>query len=96
MENNHERWSKDFASTPRPSGSRRRGPAMKPLLTIEEAAALLGIKTQTLYLWVSQRRVPCRKIGRLVRFTETDLEEFIEKQKQHPVGSENGALSTRW
>ena len=69
---------------------------MKPLLTIEEAAALLGVKTQTLYLWVSQRRVPCRKIGRLVRFTETDLEEFIEKQKQPPLGSENGTLSTRW
>jgi excisionase family DNA binding protein len=68
---------------------------MKPLLTIEEAAALLGVKTQTLYLWVSQRRIPFRKIGRLVRFTETDLEEFIEKRKQPPLSLENGALSTR-
>ena len=73
-----------------------RYPAVKPLLTIEEAAGLLGVKPQTLYLWVSQRRVPFRKIGRLVRFTETDLEEFIEKQKQPPLSSENGALSTRW
>jgi excisionase family DNA binding protein len=69
---------------------------VKPLLTIDEAAALLGVKTQTLYLWVSQRRVPFRKIGRLVRFTETDLEEFVEKQKQPPLSSQNGTLSTRW
>lgn len=68
---------------------------MKPLLTIPEAAALLGVKPQTLYLWVSLHRIPCRKIGRLVRFTEEDLEEFVEQQKHSPKGCENGALPTR-
>lgn len=57
---------------------------MNRLLTITEAAALLGVKPQTLYLWVSLRRVPHRKIGRLVRFTESDLEEFVSRQKQLP------------
>jgi excisionase family DNA binding protein len=61
-----------------PSGSLNR------LLTIAEAAIVLGVKPQTLYLWVSLRRIPYRKIGRLVRFTESDLEEFISRQKQLP------------
>jgi excisionase family DNA binding protein len=65
------------------------------LLTITEAAALLGVKAQTLYLWVSQKRVPHRKIGRLVRFTESDLEEFVARQKQEPTDPQNDALSTR-
>jgi len=65
------------------------------LLTITEAAALLGVKAQTLYLWVSQKRVPHRKIGRLVRFTESDLEEFVGRQKQEPTDFEDDALSTR-
>jgi len=64
---------------------RHRGPDVNRLLTIAEAAALLQIKTQTLYLWVSQKRVPHRKIGRLVRFTESDLEEFVGRQRQQPT-----------
>ena len=68
---------------------------MNRLLTIVEAAALLGVKTQTLYLWVSQKRVPHRKIGRLVRFTETDLEAFVDQQRQLPKSLENGDLPTR-
>ena len=69
--------------------------AVKRLLTISEAAELLGVKTQTLYVWVAQHRVPHRKIGRLVRFTDADLEEFVNKQKQPSMSPENGPLSTR-
>ena len=55
---------------------------MERLLTIQEAAERLGVKPNTLYLWVSQKRIPHRKIGRLVRFRECDLEEFVEQQRQ--------------
>jgi len=58
---------------------------MERLLDIREAAALLRIKPQTLYLWVSQKRIAYRKIGRLVRFAEADLESFVEGQRQLPV-----------
>jgi excisionase family DNA binding protein len=71
------------------------GPVVNRLLTIAEAAALLGVRAQTLYLWVSQKRVPHRKIGRLVRFTESDLEEFVGRQKRQPPDLEDDALSTR-
>ena len=39
-------------------------------------------------------RVPHRKIGRLVRFTEADLEEFVSKQR-HPTSPQNGTVSSR-
>jgi excisionase family DNA binding protein len=71
------------------------GAALKRLLTISEAASLLGVRPQTLYLWVSAQRIPHRKIGRLVRFTEEDLEEFVNQQKQPPTSPANGPLPTR-
>jgi excisionase family DNA binding protein len=57
---------------------------MDRLLTIREAAALLRVREQTLYLWVSQKRIAHRKNGRLVRFTESDLQSFIDGQRQLP------------
>jgi excisionase family DNA binding protein len=84
-----------FKNIPRASVYSPWRPVMNRLLTISEAAALLGVKAQTLYLWVSQKRVPHRKIGRLVRFTESDLEEFVGRQKQQPVDRQDGPLSTR-
>jgi excisionase family DNA binding protein len=57
---------------------------MERLLDIREAAALLRVKPQTLYLWVSQKRIAYRKIGRLVRFTNGDLEAFVDGQRQFP------------
>jgi excisionase family DNA binding protein len=96
MENDDYRHPRrHFKNVPRASVFSRWGPDVNRLLTIAEAAALLGVKAQTLYLWVSQKRLPHRKIGRLVRFTESDLEEFVSKQKQQPTDREDGALSTR-
>ena len=58
---------------------------MERLLTIEEAARLLGVKPQTLYLWVSRKQIAHRKIGRLVRFRMVDLENFVDQHRQLPV-----------
>jgi excisionase family DNA binding protein len=44
----------------------------------EEAARILGCTTNTLRAWVSKRRVPHVKVGRLCRFRVRDLEAFLE------------------
>lgn len=50
---------------------------MRELLNTEQAAGLLGVKRWTLRAWVSQRKVPFVKLGRLVRFDPAALELFV-------------------
>jgi excisionase family DNA binding protein len=59
---------------------------MNKLLSIDEAAEILGISKRTLYNGVarrSKRPFPVRPvhIGRLVKFDVADLERFVELQK---------------
>jgi len=56
-----------------------------PLLDINQAARQLGIAPKTLYKWVERGLVPVIKIGRMVRFREKDLEEWIEHQLHDPA-----------
>ncbi|MBI4444319.1 MAG: helix-turn-helix domain-containing protein [Acidobacteria bacterium] len=49
------------------------------LMTIDQAARYLSIAKPTLYHWVSDRRIPFVKMGRLVRFRRCDLDRFILK-----------------
>jgi len=55
------------------------------LLNVQEAADYLGLKVSTLYEWVSEKRIPYIKAGRLVKFDLADLDSFIEKSKVKPV-----------
>lgn len=48
-------------------------------LTTDEAAALLGLQTQTLHNWRHMRKGPrYHKLGRRVVYLLTDLEIFME------------------
>lgn len=57
------------------SESRRSGGR---LLTIEEAAERLGVTPRMIRRLTTTRRLPFVKVGRLVRFREADLAEFVE------------------
>jgi excisionase family DNA binding protein len=57
------------------------------LLTIQEAAHYTGISTTTLYKWVSQRKIPHIKMGRLVKFDPVKLDEWINQQTVMPMPS---------
>ena len=46
------------------------------LLTIPEAAKLLGVSVNTLRQWVCQRRLPTIKLGKAVRFSPGGLAEI--------------------
>jgi len=51
------------------------------LLGVDELAEYLGVKKWTLYTWVSQRRIPFVKCGRLTKFDLRDIEHWIEENK---------------
>ncbi|MDR2737519.1 MAG: helix-turn-helix domain-containing protein [Puniceicoccales bacterium] len=55
-------------------------PSQNKLLNTEEVAEILGIKPQTLSVWISTKRYPIRslKIGRLRKFRREDVDAFME------------------
>ncbi len=55
---------------------------MKRLLTFEETREILGIKPSTLYTWVNMRKIKHIKLGRLLKFRQDDIEEFVEHNKR--------------
>ncbi len=51
------------------------------LKTRAEAAEYLGLKPQTLSVWASTGRysLPFVKVGRLVKYRQSDLDEFLAR-----------------
>ncbi len=56
------------------------------LLTREQAAAFLGVKTNTLAVWVTTQRyhLPFIKVGSKVRYRLSDLEAFLDERTVDP------------
>jgi hypothetical protein len=56
------------------------------LLTPSQAAEAIGVQPQTLAVWRASKRYPLPyvKSGRLVRYRESDLLEFIRQRTVHP------------
>jgi excisionase family DNA binding protein len=50
---------------------------LDPLLSVLEAAARLGLAPQTVRNWLSLRKLPCVKIGRLTRIPQSALDRYI-------------------
>ncbi len=50
----------------------------KRLLTVKEASEYLGISVNTLYSWVSQKKMDYVKMGRLTKFDIRVLDKYIE------------------
>ena len=44
----------------------------------DEAAGYLGCTAGTLKVWVSRRRIPHLKVGRLTRFRKSDLDMYLD------------------
>lgn len=63
---------------------------MSELVTAEEAARLLGVKRQTVYLWVRQGLIPFYRVGkRLIKFDKDELLSCfkVERSVTNPSAS---------
>jgi excisionase family DNA binding protein len=49
------------------------------MLTVSQAAQRLGMKPETLYLWIAQRRLTHCKLGRSIRIPEAEITRLIER-----------------
>lgn len=57
------------------------------LMTVTEAAELLGLSAGTLYHMVSEHRIPCVHLSaRCLRFRRVDLDSWIAERVVKPDG----------
>jgi excisionase family DNA binding protein len=47
------------------------------LLNIQQVAAYLGLSVHTVYKFVSQRKIPHIKIGKLLKFDRPEIDRWI-------------------
>ena len=52
------------------------------LYTVQEASEALGISPLTLGKWLREGKITGTKLGKLWRITESDLQDFINKNRQ--------------
>ena len=46
-------------------------------LSVDEIADHLGVKRDTVYKWISERRMPGHKIGRLWKFKQAEVDKWV-------------------
>lgn len=55
---------------------------MNKLLSVKEAAELLGLRVPTIYKYVCQRAIPYVKIGTRVLFDPARLEAWVKRHER--------------
>jgi excisionase family DNA binding protein len=56
----------------------------RALFTADEVAEALVISETLVRQLTLEGEIPCRRIGRLVRYTTADIEMFIASREEHP------------
>lgn len=67
--------------------------AMHRILTVEQAADKLQVKPNTVRSWLKSGKIPGRKIGRVYRISEDELEMLLRKKEPKPRISAKGLLA---
>ena len=49
------------------------------IMTLEEVAAYLKLKPQTIYTWAQEKRIPAAKIGKEWRFKRSIIDAWFEQ-----------------
>jgi excisionase family DNA binding protein len=55
-------------------------------LSVEEIAAHLGVKRDTIYKWIERSRLPAHKAGRLWKFRRVEVDDWVLKQRSCAPG----------
>jgi len=57
------------------------------LLNVGQVALMLGLSVATIRKWVLIRYIPYRKIGRAVRFSASEIQEWAKSRCVVPLGN---------
>lgn len=47
-------------------------------ISVDELAAYLGIKRDTVYKWIVRRKMPAHKVGRLWKFRREEVDDWVK------------------
>lgn len=50
------------------------------ILTLEEVAAYLRLKPQTIYKWAQEKRIPAAKLGKEWRFRRSVIDRWVDDE----------------
>lgn len=67
---------------------------MERLLTIEEISSALGVSQKTIYKWSHLGTIPIARAGRLLRFDEAAVMEWL-RRKREPVKRQRAIKTQR-
>jgi excisionase family DNA binding protein len=62
----------------------------KAVLTVREAAGLLGVNVKTLYAEIAAGRFPAIHLGRAIRISRSVIASSLEQGRVTPSGGRNG------
>ncbi|TQS94377.1 helix-turn-helix domain-containing protein [Arthrobacter sp. TS-15] len=51
----------------------------EPWLSADGIAAHLGITKDTVYTWITDKRMPAHKVGRLWKFQASEVDEWVRR-----------------
>jgi excisionase family DNA binding protein len=51
------------------------------MLTVSEAARILGLQESTLRAWVMRRRIDYLKLGRSIRIEQAEIDRLLEQAR---------------
>ena len=46
-------------------------------LSVAEICAYLGIKRDTVYKWISEKKLPAHRVGKLWKFKMSEVDEWV-------------------
>jgi PTS system nitrogen regulatory IIA component len=58
------------------------------LMSIKELAEYLKVNVTTIYLWSQRGQIPAMKVGNLWRYRRSDIEDWLNQQRNQPVERE--------
>lgn len=56
------------------------GDGYQEIMTVEEVAAYLRLKPQTIYKWAQEKRIPAAKLGKEWRFRRSVVDRWLDEQ----------------
>jgi PTS system nitrogen regulatory IIA component len=65
------------------------------LMSIKDLASYLNVNVTTIYLWSNRGQIPAIKVGNLWRYRRSDIEDWLNGQRNQPVKQEAATPGTK-